>query len=100
MIVVIATFKFIISTNIEKNLRKQHANWAEGHKAHINTWAAELKNLTRDLDAAYAQKKRASARPKSDKKRQSKIDSADAAIVGAAVVRRDARVCCAAVFCC
>lgn len=61
-----------VDTNIKENLRKQHANWAERHKAHINTWAAELKNLTRDLDAAYAQKKRAST--------QSKIESADAAI--------------------
>jgi hypothetical protein len=69
-----------VDTNIKENVRKQHANWAERHKAHINTWTAELKNLTKDLDAAYAQKKRASARPESDKKRQSKIDSADTAI--------------------
>lgn len=69
-----------VDTNIKENLRKQHANSLERHTAHINTWAAELKNLTKDLDAANAQKKRASARPDSDKKKQSKIESADAAI--------------------
>ena len=32
-----------VDTNIKENLRKQHANWAEGHKAHINTWAPSSK---------------------------------------------------------
>ena len=40
------------NTNVTSNLKAQHANFVEKHKAHAREWASALDNLVQDLKAA------------------------------------------------
>ena len=64
-------------TKITENLKSQHANFVEEHKAHAKEWAADLANLTKDLQAALAALAKAEKLDNDDPKREKKVESAE-----------------------
>lgn len=66
-----------VSEKVGDNLKSQHTNFIEEHKAHAKEWAAALDNLTKDLKAALAALQKAEGLPNEDPKKDKKVRAAE-----------------------
>lgn len=66
-----------VAEKVGDNLKSQHTNFIEEHKAHAKEWAAALDNLTKDLKAALAALQKAEALDNDDPKKEKKVKAAE-----------------------
>jgi hypothetical protein len=66
-----------VSEKVGDNLKSQHTNFIEEHKAHAKEWAAALDNLTKDLKAALAALQKAEGLDNDDPKKEKKVKAAE-----------------------
>jgi hypothetical protein len=66
-----------VSEKVGDNLKSQHTNFIEQHKAHAKEWAAELNNLIQDLKAAQSALAKAEGLPNEDPKKEKKVKAAE-----------------------
>ena len=66
-----------VTEKVGDNLKSQHGNFIEQHKAHAREWAAALDNLTKDLKAALSALQKAEGLDNEDPKKEKKVSAAE-----------------------